>query len=1054
MSTRESLLDQETLALIDPAILHREVEIACGQHREDKNFRTIKAPFGQLLDGLLGTFRVGEKDGLCILSGGLVTPGGCQRIAKNVTRNHLMMFDHDTGVPVEDICAKIEALGYFAVVYTTYSHLKPATEVAESQVTKWLQKSGKKAGSDGSITPAQAAEFLSENKKIVPAILADISRVERVMVAGKGVVYRITHAPMPRCRSVLVLKDPFDFAQRGTQAQAIAEWKEKYTYVANLIDGTFDSSCTDPSRLMYTPVKAADAAPGTHEWYVIPGAMVDLDNLPVGENDLFERFRQQGNSEGAYPLELKTPGLAVFLRTYGDDLEAADWLMSVASEDFRKDHGTHQAFRCPNEDAHSEPNPNDLAFVVWNASQREPGHGFHMLCKHDTCITASRERRAWYVDKACQYYGVGVDSLQPFSPRWEAEKEAAEKQRGDLDALLAALTPSAEDAEINAVVRLIAALPPSDAKGALCIDAVREKVKRLTKRQIEDMVRAVRRQMRDEARANDGGNADWHAAPEDRAYATEIWLHWDEDIQKECAEKTFERFNLAESRVFIRPEGDVVVVQEGSEGAPRLKRADDDSAWDLHFETAGIRFKNDRAKTVSAPKAICGRMRASTDLVLPHLDQIVTVPVFSPDGTLRTEKGYDKELKAYLDPSLDFIAPPPKPTEDDIDDAWWWITEAIRDFPFTDNFGGGDQDLPIRLDPPELDEEGFPLPNVMRGRSSRTNFFAALLQPFARALIKGPCPAFHIDKPGAGTGATKLASVISLIFDGKEADPSALSPDQEEIRKALTAHLHAGGNILFFDNINHHVDSGTLAGALTAGTWSDRLLGSSVKTEQRIRCLWIWAGNNVTFSHELMRRNVPIRLDAATPNPARDRGPDWYKHADLEGWIRENRAALVWACHTLIQNWVACGRPAGSARLASFEDWAGVMSGILECAGVPEGVFLGNIAVYQDTKDDEAGAYDALVTAFASLPAMGERAQGLTCTEILIALDKPLDPYNPFRDLGIADLAPDKKAAKLGKLINKHVAGGTFRLPDGRLVKVARKNQTTPSKYGLVPVAG
>src|SRR5690606_37485087 len=119
--------------------------------------------------------------------------------------------------------------------------------------------------------------------------------------------------------------------------------------------------------------------------------------------------------------------------------------------------------------------------------------------------------------------------------------------------------------------------------------------------------------------------------------------------------------------------------------------------------------------------------------------------------------------------------------------------------------------------------------------------------------------------------------------------------------------------------------------------------------------------NNVTFSHELMRRNVPIRLDAATPHPEKEPPPGGYKYEDLEGWVRQNRQALVWACHTLIQNWVAQGRPAGSAKMGSFEDWARVMSGILECAGVPEGVFLGTNDAYRASKDDEAGDNSALV---------------------------------------------------------------------------------------------
>lgn len=1042
-----SLLDQETLARIDPAILHREVEVACGSHKEDKNFRTVKASFGQLLDGLLGTFRVGDKDGLCILSGGLVTPSGCQRIAKNVTRNHLMMFDHDTGVPVEEICAKIEALGYFAVVYTTYSHLKPTTEVAESQVTKWLTKVGQKAGQDGNITPEQAADFIRENKKIVPDILAAISRVERVMVAGKGVVYRITHAPMPRCRSVLVLKDPFDFAQRGTQAQAIAEWKEKYTRVATLIDGTFDSSCTDPSRLMYTPVKAPDAAPGTHEWYVVPGGMVDLTRLPVTQSDdPYERFRAQGGDGDAVRLDLKTPNLAPFLRGYADDFEAQEWLLSVAPEDLRDNKGDRIAFCCPNEDNHTEINPQDQAFVTWNASSRPDGHGFHMLCMHDTCKSASHEKRAWYLDLLCQKYGVeDAMELRAFCPRWEEEQEAERKRRADLDTLIEALTdkPSADD--INAVVQMIAALPQDDARVHLAIAAVGEKT-RLGKKRVDDLVRAARK-TQEESRAGENDTA------KHERQAGAIYANDDLSKQVDMTVRALQARAERDPTMFLGPDDTPVRFEKNKSGKISLREMTH-NMWRREIRQAVQCRHVTRAGDVEVgpfPDLVSDIIGTpAARLGLPQLDQVVTVPVFGPNGTLHVAKGYDKDLCAYLDPSLDFIPPPNMPTEDDLEKAFWWLGEMVRDFPFTDNFGGDAEDLPIRSG--ELDDEGFPLPNWKRGRSSRLHYYAFVLQPFVRPMIEGPCPAYHFDKPEApGTGVSKLANTASLIFDGREISGRQLPQDDAEIGKVLTAFFRSGGNLLFFDNIRHRVASDALPLALTTGRWSARILGLSAEIDRPIRCTWSWAGNNVSFSHEVMRRNVPIRQDAATPNPAHDRPLSWFKHQDLDGWIKAYRRELVWACHTLIQNWVKCGRPAGSANLASFENWAAVMSGILECAGAPEGAFLGSLDAYRSGGENEAGTYDALVAHFAALDAM-TRGAGLTATEILAALD-PNNPLadSPFVGLGIASLHPERKPQELGKLLSK-LCEKTFRLPDGKLVKVRRTNKTSPSKYGLAQV--
>lgn len=1063
-----SLVDAETLALVGREILSRRVEIACGSNRRDMAFRTITAPFADLLTGILGNFRTGAKDGLCILSGGLITPAGCQRIKKNVTRNHLMMFDHDTGVPVEVIKDKIAALGYFAVIYTTYSHMKPVSEYAESKVTRWLAQKGQTTRQDGSITVEQAVEYLKENTKLDPAILASVSAVEKQMVEGKGVVYRITHAPMPRCRSVLVLKEPFDFARRGTQAQAFAEWEQKYTRVANLIDGTFDSSCTDPSRLMYTPVKAPDAVPGTHEWAVVPGAMVDLEALP-DEDDPSAVFRAQGaGAEDAVRLDLKTPNLSEFLRLHGDDFEAAEWMLAMASDDLRGDKGDKLSFACPNEDGHTEPDPTDQAFVVWNASMRPDGHGFHMLCMHDTCKTASHDKRAWYLDQACQKYGVSdAWELRAFCPRWEEEQPAQTKAENAEDALrieieeLIGKAASFDDV-MRAAVKIGQLSPGLVADYLTGLLVERAKPHKLTKKSIEEAVKEAREHAaREKAKDADNsvpiGNA--YEVPDDPSRTSVIWSQWDFSDKTRCAIATFNRKNGNKPEVFTRPEGGAFLIKEVKTRKRielQFQARDDADAWGHHLNHVGIKFKSIKEKRqghiqekeVAPPRDVCARMRVDPDVRLPICAQTLTTPVFNAKGALRLTAGYDPELYAYLKPNIECVPPPVAPSEDDVDLALWWLLEAVRDFPFTDNFGA-DEDLPIRSG--EVDEDGFPLPNLMRGRSSRVNFYALVLQPFVRAMINGPCPAFHIDKPAAGTGATKLVNVAALIFEGQEVDTQTLPEKDDELAKSVLAFLRTGGNVLFFDNINHHVDSGVLAGAITAGRYRGRILGLSEQASLDLTCSWVWAGNNVTFSHELMRRNVPIRLDAATPNPEKEPPPGGYKYEDLEGWVRQNRQGLVWACHTLIQNWVAQGRPYGSARLASFEDWAGVMSGILECAGVPEGVFLGNIGPYVGEKDDEAGAYDALVQWIADAP-VTSLVRPWRPSDLLEACERDA-LNNPLIDLGITHpIADNARLSALGKLL-KRLDGKTFKLADGRCVKLTRLGKDGNRKrYDLVPV--
>jgi hypothetical protein len=112
---------------------------------------------------------------------------------------------------------------------------------------------------------------------------------------------------------------------------------------------------------------------------------------------------------------------------------------------------------------------------------------------------------------------------------------------------------------------------------------------------------------------------------------------------------------------------------------------------------------------------------------------------------------------------------------------------------------------------------------------------------------------------------------------------------------------------------------------------------------------WVATGNNLVTSNEIARRLIWIRLDAKMEQPWKR---DKFKHDPLMNWVNENRHELVGAFLTLIQHWVAEGRPKGSKTLGSYESWAGITGGILEAAGVTG--FLGNLDKLYDRADAEA----------------------------------------------------------------------------------------------------
>ena len=79
-------------------------------------------------------------------------------------------------------------------------------------------------------------------------------------------------------------------------------------------------------------------------------------------------------------------------------------------------------------------------------------------------------------------------------------------------------------------------------------------------------------------------------------------------------------------------------------------------------------------------------------------------------------------------------------------------------------------------------------------------------------------------------------------------------------------------------------------------------------------------------------------------------------------WVRANRARLVAACLTLCQAWIAAGKPRGKKTIGSYENWAQIVGGVLETAGIPG--FLGNLEEMMAASDSEGAGWSAFIAAW------------------------------------------------------------------------------------------
>lgn len=328
--------------------------------------------------------------------------------------------------------------------------------------------------------------------------------------------------------------------------------------------------------------------------------------------------------------------------------------------------------------------------------------------------------------------------------------------------------------------------------------------------------------------------------------------------------------------------------------------------------------------------AIVEDMRSAIDDRVQPLDRIVQVPVFAPDGTLLDTPGYHPSARLYYHPRPGLVIPPVPATPTQVE------MEAARSLLYDD----------LLVDFPFVDD------------ADRTHAIALMLLPYVRELIPGSTPLHLIEAPIAGSGKNLLTEVLLTPVLGAAPTATTEAKEDDEWRKKLTAALAAAPEVMLLDNLNHSLDSGSLASMLTTRTWGDRLLGTSTQLDIPVRCLWVATANNPFMSGEIARRSIRIRIDPRTDKPQSRTG---WKHDDLKAWAKEHEGDLVAACLTLIRYGLQHGTPT-TATLGSFDEWAKLLGKILHACGIPS--FLGNLQDLYDRSDSEGASWRSLVTSW------------------------------------------------------------------------------------------
>ena len=295
--------------------------------------------------------------------------------------------------------------------------------------------------------------------------------------------------------------------------------------------------------------------------------------------------------------------------------------------------------------------------------------------------------------------------------------------------------------------------------------------------------------------------------------------------------------------------------------------------------------------------------------LLPTVNGVVRSPFMRADGSICAEAGYDPVSGNFLAATTAIVVPD-APTQAEIAAAVALVDSLMTDFPFST-------------------------------ASDRAHVFAMLLTPMVRHLVP-LVPLFVIDGSGPGVGKNLLTECCMYVSTGEWIQTDPLPLDSEEQRKQITALMSTGRAVALFDEA--HIVSGTsLARLITSTTWGDRLLGYSKQVSYPNRITVVALGNNVEVQGDMPRRTIMVRLESPDERPF-DR-QEFY-HSDLRAWTEQHREQMLGALLTILRAWHHAGRPPSPTRLGSFDQWAAMIGGALNVAGVDG--FLGNVGAMRD----------------------------------------------------------------------------------------------------------
>jgi hypothetical protein len=282
-----------------------------------------------------------------------------------------------------------------------------------------------------------------------------------------------------------------------------------------------------------------------------------------------------------------------------------------------------------------------------------------------------------------------------------------------------------------------------------------------------------------------------------------------------------------------------------------------------------IDYVDGSGRSVHFPPSFVRHYQTRTDGALPLVTAIATLPMVLPDGAILSGHGLNRErgIVFRVLPAIETLLP---------------TAQECTSVAVADALGFLMDDW---------------LADVATDAVGKCILIAAALTLIQRSLLPDR-PAFFVTAGRRGGGKTTTLIMLMMAITGLRPAAAAWSPNEEERRKALLAHLMEGSVAIVWDNLprGSQISCPHIERACTTEIYTDRRLGVSELASAAAATIQLFTGNNAGPKGDLASRSLAVRLEVDRADPENRE----FRHPDPIGWTEANRGRILRALYTIL----------------------------------------------------------------------------------------------------------------------------------------------------------